>query len=89
MQPSRLEAVSRTIVIANGGGPVVSYHCERSDAGLLYDDEYELEECLAFVADSPDAASRIAASGREYVLQNYTWDHVLDTIETRLLELTS
>jgi glycosyltransferase involved in cell wall biosynthesis len=98
VQPSRLEAFSRTImeawlagtiVIGNGGGPVVAYHCEQSGAGLLYDDEYELEECLAFVADSPDAASHIAASGREYVLQNYTWDRVLDTIEARLLGLTS
>jgi glycosyltransferase involved in cell wall biosynthesis len=98
VQPSRLEAFSRTImeawlagtiVIGNGGSPVVAYHCERSGAGLLYDDEYELEQCLAFVADSPDVASAIAARGRDYVLHNYTWDRVLDTIEIRLGELTS
>jgi glycosyltransferase involved in cell wall biosynthesis len=98
VQPSRLEAFSRTImeawlartmVIGNGGGRVVSYHCERSGAGLLYDDEYELEECLAFVANSPDAALQLGAAGREYVLQNYTWDRVLDTIEGRVAELTS
>ncbi len=98
MQPSRMEAFSRTImeawlagtiVIGNGGSRVVSYHCEQSGAGLLYDDEWELEECLAFVADSPSAASRLAAAGREYVLDNYTWDHVLDAVEPRLAELTS
>jgi glycosyltransferase involved in cell wall biosynthesis len=98
MQPSRMEAFSRTImeawlagtiVIGNGGSRVVSYHCEQSGAGLLYDDEWELEECLAFVADSPTAASRLGAAGREYVLDNYTWDHVLDTVEPRLAELTS
>jgi glycosyltransferase involved in cell wall biosynthesis len=98
IQPSKLEAFSRTImeawlagtmVIGNGGSPVVAYHCERSEAGLLYDDEYEFEQCLAFVADSPDAAANIASAGREYVLQNYTWDRVLNTIETRLAELGS
>ena len=98
LQPSRLEAFSRTImeawlagslVIANGASAVVSYHCERSGAGLLYDDEYELEECLAFVADSPDAARAIAARGRDYVLANYTWDRVLDNIEPRLAALSA
>ncbi len=93
IQPSRLEAFSRTImeawlagtlVIGNGGSPVVSYHAEQSGAGLLYDDEYELEECLSFVADSPEAARGIAASGRDYVLTNYTWDRVLDTVESRV-----
>jgi glycosyltransferase involved in cell wall biosynthesis len=98
VQPSRLEAFSRTmmeawlagtIVIGNGGGAVVAYHCERSGAGLLYDDDHELEQCLAFVADSPRAAADIAARGRDYVLKNYTWDVVLDTVETRLAALTS
>lgn len=96
IQPSRLEAFSRTImeawlagtlVIGNGAGPVVAYHCERSGAGLVYDDEYELEQCLAFLADSPDTAAQIAAAGREYVLQNYTWDHVLDSIEAGVLAI--
>jgi glycosyltransferase involved in cell wall biosynthesis len=96
VQPSRLEAFSRTmmeawlagtLVIGNGGGAVVAYHCERSGAGLLYDDVYELEQCLAFVADSPRAAADIAARGRGYVLENYTWDRVLDTVETRLAAL--
>ena len=96
IQPSRLEAFSRTImeawlagtlVIGNGGGDVVRYHVETSRAGLLYEDEWELEECLAFVADSPDAAARIAAAGREYVLGSFTWDRVLDVVERRLAEV--
>ncbi len=98
IQPSKMEAFSMTImeswlagtiVIGNGGGAVVAYHCEQSGAGLLYDDEYEFEECLAFVADSPEAARNIGSRGRDYVLQNYTWDRVLDTIEARLTELAS
>ena len=59
LQPSVNESFSRTmmeawlagtLVIANGGGAVNRWHCERSGAGLLYDDDFELEECLRFVA---------------------------------------
>jgi glycosyltransferase involved in cell wall biosynthesis len=98
LQPSRFEAFSRTImeawlagtpVIANGGSDVVRYHCERSGAGLLYDDELELEECLAFVAEAPETARALAQSGRAYVLESYQWDTVLDKVEAALSTWTS
>jgi glycosyltransferase involved in cell wall biosynthesis len=97
LQPSRYEAFSRTImeawlagtlVIANGGSDVVRYHCERSEAGLLYDDELELEECLAFLAEAPETAAELAARGRSYVLDNYQWDTVLDKVEAALTTWT-
>jgi glycosyltransferase involved in cell wall biosynthesis len=97
LQPSRYEAFSRTImeawlagtlVIANGGSDVVRYHCERSEAGLLYDDELELEECLAFLAESPETAAELAGRGRAYVLDNYQWDTVLDKVEAALTTWT-
>jgi len=93
LQPSRYEAFSRTImeawlagtpVVANGGSDVVRWHCERSGAGLVYDDDAELEQCLLFLADAPEIATEMAASGRDYVLENYTWDAVLDRVETQL-----
>jgi len=98
LQPSRFEAFSRTImeawlagtlVIANGGSDVVRYHCERTGAGLLYEDEFEPEECLAFLAQAPDAADAVAAKGRRYVLDNYQWDTVLDNVEAALSAWTS
>lgn len=97
LQPSRYEAFSRTImeawlagtpVIGNAGSAVVRWHCERSGAGLVYDDEHELEQCLRFVAESPDGAAAMARSGREYVLGRYTWDTVLDNVERGLQEWT-
>jgi glycosyltransferase involved in cell wall biosynthesis len=90
LQPSRYEAFSRTImeawlagtiVIANGASDVVSWHCRRSGGGLTYDDDYELEECLSFVAEAPEAAAELAANGRKYVLEHYVFDDVLDRIE--------
>ena len=90
VQPSRYESFSRTlmeawlaetVVIANGGSEVNRWHCERSGAGLVYDDSLELEQCLRFVADAPDRAAAIGAAGRSYVLDHYTWSPVLDRVE--------
>lgn len=95
LQPSSLESFSRTImeawlagtpVIANGGSEVVRWHVERSGAGLLYDDRAELEQALRFVAEAPDAARALAAPGRDYVLESYTWPLVLDRMEATLEE---
>lgn len=93
VQPSRYEAFSRTImeswlagtpVIGVGEGGVVRHHIERSQAGIVYDDEHELEEALAFVADRPELAARLGARGRTYVLDRYQWGDVLDRIESRI-----
>jgi glycosyltransferase involved in cell wall biosynthesis len=90
IQPSRFEAFSRTVmeawlagtpVLANAGSEVVAWHCERSQAGLVYRDAAEFEQCLRLIADSPDAATALAAPGRDYVLGHYTWDAVLDNVE--------
>lgn len=93
LQPSAMESFSRTVmeawlagtpVIANAASAVVSWHCDRSGAGLTYDDTTELEQCLRFVAEAPDEAAALAASGRQYVLDNYTWPATLDRMEASL-----
>lgn len=93
LQPSVNESFSRTVmeawlartpVIASALGEVVTWHCERSGAGLTYADEAEFTQCLRFLADSPKAAAALAERGREYVLTNYTWDIVLDAMEDSL-----
>lgn len=93
LQPSAMESFSRTVmeawlagtpVIANAASDVVRWHCERSGAGLTYDDDTELEQCLRFVAEAPDAAAALAAPGRAYVLEHYTWPATLDRMEARL-----
>ncbi|MGI8868713.1 MAG: glycosyltransferase family 4 protein [Mycobacteriales bacterium] len=97
MQPGRYEAFSMTImeswlagtpVIANGAGEVVAWHCKRSGAGLTYDDEFEFEQCLRFLAEAPEAAAELAAPGRDYVLDNYQTEHVLDRVECEIARWT-
>jgi glycosyltransferase involved in cell wall biosynthesis len=96
LQPSTNESFSRTTmeswlagtpVVATAAGAVVSWHCERSGGGLVYADEYELAECLAVLAESPETATNLALNGREYVLENYSWSVVLDAMEQALEEM--
>jgi glycosyltransferase involved in cell wall biosynthesis len=96
VQPSTNESFSRTImeswlagtpVLAAAGSEVLRWHCERSGGGLTFADEFELAQCLSFLAAAPDEAARLAKAGREYVLANYRWDVVLDAMETSLQEL--
>lgn len=93
VQPSRNESFSRTLmeawlagtpVVATEEGAVVSWHCERSGGGLTYGDDFELARCLAWMAESPGEAARMAEAGRAYVLDNYRWDRVLDRMEESL-----
>ncbi len=97
IQPSEMESFSRTVmeawlagtpVIANAASDVVSWHVERSQAGLTYRTNTELVESLRFVASQPDVAAELAASGRQYVLDNYAPEKVLDAMEQSLLQWT-
>ena len=96
VQPSRNESFSRTImeawlagtpVVANAASDVVRWHCERSGGGLVYEDGHELVQCLALIANEPEALKSLASAGREYVLAEYQWEAVLDRMETALSEL--
>jgi len=93
VQPSAMESFSLTVleamlagtpVLANGASDVVSWHLERSAAGLTFGDRAELVECLTFVADRPDAARALARSGRDYVVANYDPIQVFDRLEASL-----
>jgi glycosyltransferase involved in cell wall biosynthesis len=96
VQPSSNESFSRTImeswlagtpVLVTAGSEVLQWHCDRSGGGLTFADEFELAQCLSFLAAAPDEAARLAKAGREYVLANYRWDIVLDAMEAGLQEL--
>jgi glycosyltransferase involved in cell wall biosynthesis len=93
VQPSVNESFSRVLMeswlastpgIASARGEVVAWHCERSGGGLTYSSDEEFAQCLRFIAEAPQSAAALAAAGREYVLTNYTWELVLDRMESSL-----
>jgi glycosyltransferase involved in cell wall biosynthesis len=93
VQPSRMESFSRTImeawlagtpVIGLAESEVVAWHLGRSGGGLTFTDAKELASQLRFIGSKPEAASEMAAAGRRYVVENYTWPTVLDRMEASL-----
>jgi glycosyltransferase involved in cell wall biosynthesis len=97
VQPSALESFSRTImeawlagtaVVANSASAVVSWHCERSGAGLPYRDHFEFAEALGLLLDQPATRKAMASRGRDYVLENYGWQDVIVRVEAVVEEWT-
>ena len=93
VQPSRMESFSRTVmeawlaatpVIAFDQSEVVAWHCRRSGGGITFSDRAGFAEGLRLVTSRPDVASDMAAAGRRYVIENYTWPTVLDRMEASL-----
>jgi glycosyltransferase involved in cell wall biosynthesis len=93
VQTSQVESFSRTImeawlagtpVLAWDRSEVVAWHCRRSGGGLMFGDVSELVEQLRVVTEKPDVAAELAAAGRRYVLENYSWASVLDRMEASL-----
>jgi glycosyltransferase involved in cell wall biosynthesis len=93
VQPSRMESFSRTVmeawlahtpVIAFDQSDVVAWHCRRSGGGVTFSDGVGFAECLRLVASRPDLVAEMAAAGRRYVIENYTWPAVLDRMEASL-----
>lgn len=96
VQPSANESFSRTImeawaagtpVLGSARSAVVAWHIERSGAGLTFGDEDELVQALVAVEEQPDVVRSLAAGGRDYVLEHYTWKAVGDAMEAALEEL--
>jgi glycosyltransferase involved in cell wall biosynthesis len=93
VQPSRMESFSRTVmeawlagtpVIAFDQSEVVAWHCRRSGGGVTFSDGAGFADCLRLVASRPDLVAEMAAAGRRYVIENYTWPTVLDRMEASL-----
>lgn len=96
VQPSRMESFSRTVmeawlagtpVLALADSPVVAWHCLRSGGGRTFSDPATLAAALHELLEEPGVAEDMAARGRQYVLDNYTWPTVLDRMEASLQDM--
>jgi len=96
VQPSRNESFSRTVmeawlagtpVVGFSGSEVVAWHLARSGGGLAFSNAAELVRALGSLVQDPQRAAALAASGRRYVLEHYSWPAVLDRMEASLHEV--
>jgi len=96
VQPSRMESFSRSVmeawlagtpVLTTADSDVVTWHCERSGGGLSFCDEASFVRAVARLRSDPAEADAMASRGRQYVLDSYRWDAVLDRMEADLLSM--
>ena len=105
LQPSPLESLSittlesfsqKTPVLVNRRSPALVEHIRLSGAGFAYEDENELVEGFRKIYHNRLLRKRMGEAGFAYVRQYFSWDKVIDRIETviretaaRLLDLSA
>ncbi len=61
-------------VLANARCDVLKGQCQRSRAGLYYENYDEFKESLELLLSDPRLRSEMGKNGKAYFLGNYTWD---------------
>lgn len=88
-QPSVHESFSLVImeswlcerpVLVHEGCEVTTNFARESNAGLYFKDYFEFEGCVDYILDNEDTAHKMGCNGRKYVLDNFTWDVVIDRL---------
>lgn len=73
-----LEAMSlSTPVLVNGACSVLKGHCQRSQAGLYYENYFEFEGILSYMLDHPGAYAEMKLNAKQYIKENYRWEKVM------------
>lgn len=66
-----------TVVLANGLCQVLKDNCLKADGGLYYTSYEEFAACLDILRHEPELRQHLAANGRRYVCENYSWDVIV------------
>jgi glycosyltransferase involved in cell wall biosynthesis len=86
-QPSLNESFSIVImeswlckspVLVHGDCAVTKDHCIKCNGGLYFNDYYEFEGCLDFYLENPATRNIMAANGMSYVIENFSWDKIVE-----------
>ncbi|MCQ2527746.1 MAG: glycosyltransferase family 4 protein [Saccharofermentans sp.] len=48
-----------------------------SNSGLYFGNYFEFEGCINYLMEHPDVAEQMGKTGREFVLQNFSWDVIV------------
>lgn len=92
-QPSLHESFSLVImeawqagtpVLVHGNCEVTKEHCIRSNGGLYFTNYDEFAICLDLLLENGRLRSALAANGRQYVLDNYQWEVVIQRYQELL-----
>lgn len=94
-QPSVRESLSLVLLeawlaevpcLVHGACAVTRYHVERSGGGLWFEDYPTFHEALDFLLDHPEVRRVMGRRGKEYLLENYSWDLIVERFQEVLEE---
>lgn len=70
--------LNNTPVLVHNQCGATKEHCLKSNGGLYFDNFNEFEECVKFFLNNPKDREKLAENGRNYVLQNFNWDKIIN-----------
>ena len=76
-------------VLVNGGCEVTRGHCEESGGGLWFRGYGEFEEVVNYMLGHRGEMEEMGENGRRYVLENYTWETVVENYRKMLRRFES
>lgn len=95
--PSEFESLSIAVleslalgrpVIVNGKCEVLKAHCDKSQAGLAYQDKKTFIESLKFMLNETQAYEQMSLKAKKYIEKNYCWKTIIDQY-CELIEMVS
>jgi glycosyltransferase involved in cell wall biosynthesis len=97
-QPSVNESLSIVImeswmagrpILVNSGCAVTKDHCQRSGGGLFFSNYFEFDECVNYMLSNPEQSEQMGINGRQYVVNEFSWDAVLKRFNDSIKSFTS
>ena len=76
-----------TPVLVNGKSNVLHNHIEKSNAGLYFYQKEDFSAALNFMITNHKTAIAMGENGIQYVMRNYSWDGIIDTLQRAIEEI--
>ena len=97
-QPSTHESFSIVImeswlaqrpVLVHEGCDVTTAFAKESNSGLYFNDYFDFEGAVKFYLQNPETAAQMGKTGREYVLNRFTWDVITKKYTDFFMEVSN
>ena len=93
---SRYESLSMVVlesmqlgcpVLVTAKCSVLKGHCERSNAGLYFNDYEDYENNIDLLLYDSKTYAKMQQSGRQYVAQNYRWERIINQYKQMIIKI--